>query len=192
MNEEAAIPIGLAALTLLFALIFAARKTHKPAEAAQPDLEKGRLLVSGWSFSELQRVLTDFESLYELNPSSIALRRDDGEWLEVSWPNAISSDHALFLVNYIHYPMDFELNGRSICAVGVWDLTEGAGPEDIPIGTPVKYYVPTDNTAYDEVFAMLEDRRSFQIPFTNFKWRPIDNPRASARVISVPFDIGDK
>jgi hypothetical protein len=66
------------------------------------------------------------------------------------------------------------------------------GPKDIPVGTPVKYYVPTNDTAHDEAFVMLEDRQSFRIPFTNFKWRPVDNPRASARVISIPFDIGDK
>lgn len=137
------------------------------------------VLRKGWSERELQTILHDFSSQYELGSSlkEQVTPRPDGSF-KVSFPAGIAPDMFAFLVNYVRYPRDFELRGRQILVVGRVTL---AGPFAPPVpdvaGRNAVFYVPTNDTEYDLIFVKTDDGRAFEVSFTDMRWKPVRDPR---------------
>lgn len=88
------------------------------AAAPAPARVRGRIIVSGLSAAQTKTILGDFARLYDLDAQTFAaLPTRDA--MEVRWTRAITSDIALFLVNYLTYPGDRQVSGAPPQAVGV-------------------------------------------------------------------------
>jgi hypothetical protein len=102
----------------------------------------------------------------------------------------MSADRVLFLINYLHYPEGFELAQRSPVAVVVARLSAAFGvarPQFL--GRTAVFYVPTNDTNYDEVYAHVDDGSSFRISFTDMGWEAVDESRRSNAVMALQQSV---
>jgi hypothetical protein len=154
--------------------------------ATAPDLASGHILVTGWHQAELANILDDFALMYDAD-SVFALAGEQGEALRIVWKRPIATDTALFLVNYLHYPHDFDLTKRQPHAVAMFPVSEGIAPDGVAANTLAKAFVPDNDPEHDVVHALLKDGRAFRISFTDMRWAPITEAKASAMVRGVRF-----
>lgn len=134
------------------------------------------LLVAGWSDAELQTILADFGSMYALPDDTFRTISAGGERFQIDTTGPIGSDVLLYLVNYLHYPKDLNLQGRQLAAVAVLDRSEDiGGPADLA-GRRAEIYVPADDSEFDEVFVRI-DSKHFRVSFNRLEWRPVDGGR---------------
>src|SRR5215472_12259915 len=101
------------------ALRFATRKATKQFEAMEDAFVANPnnthiVLVRGWNRAELDEILDDFLASYELPEWTAQADERPDDVLAVTFPQDIQPHLLYFLVNYIQYPKDFELEGRSI------------------------------------------------------------------------------
>ena len=138
------------------------------------------LLVSGWTAEELAKILGDFESKYKgALPSFRREVLSVGKALRVSLPNDFPPDLLSFLVNYIHYPENFDLKNRKIAAVGMSTLTgEFEAPSD-EIGKKAFIYIPSGDDEYDLVYVRVGEH-TYSQSFTTMSWKRVDESRLSA------------
>ena len=162
-------------------------RRRKKTAAPEPDLASGRILVSGWSAAEIRRILADFAKMYDLVSETFRLSAAVEGLQQITWTRPIDSDTAFYLVNYLHYPMNMVLKGRSPEAVAVIAVPVGIAPKGLAPGSLAKIYVPEGDTEHDLVHALTSDGRAFRISFTQLKWEPVDAPRASALVGKTAF-----
>ena len=178
--------IGAVVLLLLALLAMAIRQRGSPAPTQAPDVDGAEVWVTGWSENQLDEILRGFAKLYRLSPETFGQRTDRSGWSVVKC-GPIASGNLCFLVNYLHYPHDQKSLPGAIDVVAVLSLPRVMGPADAA-STLAKIYVPVENDEHDLVYAALPDGRSFVIPFTNLRWKAVDDGQMSARVASVPFD----
>ncbi len=186
MNEAVWI-IGI--LALLGVLVFTlSGSSNDPGgesidEKFVPDSENDKkILVNGCSEPELNKILKQFESMYreagefvfEIQPEPAA-----PELTAVVFPGDIDPVLFAFLINYIHYPNDFDLEGRAICALGTYSLT----PSQARYGTgTVAVYVPEPDEEYDQVYAHVLLGKTYVHSFTNNRWVEVSNQSMPAFV----------
>ena len=138
------------------------------------------LLVSGWSAEDLTKILDDFASKYkEALPNFRHVVLSDGKTLRVSLPNDLSPDLLSFLVNYVHYPEDFDLKHKKIVAVGVATLTQEFDAPSSELGKKAYIYIPSEDSEYDLVYLRVGDH-TYSQSFTTMRWERVDAPRLSA------------
>jgi len=189
-NTAELVAVAIVAMVVIFGVQHLAGKLGgmfaRRRDVPTPDLASGRVIVTGWSAAEARTILKAFAKLYDLDEAIFAVS-DAGEALEVRWKRPIASGTAFYLVNYLHYPMEFDLSGRRPEAVAVIAVPEALAPNGIASGTLVKVYVPEGDTEYDLVHALTPNDRAYRISFTRLKWERIDAPRASPLVQQVAF-----
>jgi hypothetical protein len=154
------------------------------AYVADPN-NKLSLSVRGWNRTELDKILADFLKSYDLPDASTMLRIEEkpGDILVVTFPRDIQPAQFFFLVNYIQYPKDFDLEQRSIGVLGHIVITPAFGPPDTAlVGKNAEIYVPADDDQYDEVYARVESGAAYRISFTNLIWQPAAEARMPATV----------
>ncbi len=157
-------------------------RRRAPASA----LTSGRIVVTGWNTAEVQSILAAFAKLYDLDPSTFAVV-ETGEVVKVTWKRPITTDIALYLVNYLEYPADVSLAGRKAEAVGVIAVPADNAPKGVAAGTLAKISVPDGDTEHDVVCAQLADGRAYRISFTRMIWQSTDTPHATPLVAKVAF-----
>jgi hypothetical protein len=144
------------------------------------------LLVKGWQSGELETILADFERKYGLDDG--ALQADNTAYgaSRIKLRQPLSADRLLYLVNYLHYPEGFELERRSPVAVAIARLSPAFGVTEPPLlGRTAAFYVPADDTRFDEVYATLDDESAFRVPFTNLGWEGVAEGRRSSAVAAL-------
>ena len=149
-----------------------------------PDAE---ILVSGWSASELAKIIGDFGSMYsvpaEMSPSVEPL---PGGVFRIGFPHGIAADQFVFLVNYLNYPNDFDLKGHRLTVVGKLVLHDGMGlPHPEVAGRHARVYVPKDDDQYDQVYIRIDSDTAYRIPFSTLSWHPEADPRLTAAVAAL-------
>ena len=143
---------------------------------------KTAIAVRGWTRAELERILDDFAKPYAIARSDFVVSQEPSERLKIAFPADIEPDHFLYLVNYIAYPKDFELAGRTIGVLGRVLLCEGYSVLDAAlIGREARVYVPADDTDYDLVYGKVGND-AYRIPFTSMKWKPVQDARTPASI----------
>src|ERR1700722_13274394 len=78
------------------------------------------IVVQGWNEEELKKILKKFKETYERDgyPSwQFALSKINDTRLRIIFPLDIHPRLLVFLVNYLHYPFDFDLKNRAILAI---------------------------------------------------------------------------
>jgi hypothetical protein len=129
-------------------------------------------------------MLADFAKRYDLDAATFAVS-DAGDALQVKWKRPITTDIALYLVNYLHDP---EASGTPKAMVaGVIPVPGEIAPQGVTPGTLAKVFVPEDDTEHDLVHAMTPDGRAFRISFTRMTWEPVGAAGASDWVQHLPF-----
>jgi len=140
------------------------------------------VLVRGWNRTELEKILGDFLPGYELPASTVKIAEKPNDILAITFPNDINPDFLCYLVNYIQYPKDFELEGRSIGVLGRVVLTAAFGiPDPSFVGKQAELYVPAYDDQYDLVYAKV-DSRPYIVSFTNLIWKPTDDARTPSEI----------
>ena len=144
----------------------------KPVMKAKTPHASGRqasVAVRGWARAELQRIIVDFSSRYDVPESAIELdARTDGVSTLIV-PGEITPETLCFLVNYLNYPNGFDLTGRSIGVSARTALPRGFGPPDL-VGKRALIYVPSDDAEYDQVYVQCADK-SYQVRLADFRWQ---------------------
>ena len=180
MNEVVWI-VGI--LALVGVLIFTVTGSSKdPSGEAidesyvpDPDNDK-KILVNGWSEPELKKILKQFESMYQEAGEfvfEIHLEPAAPELIAVVFPQDIDPVLFAFLINYIHYPKDFDLGGRAIGVLGTYSLA----PSQAGYGSgTVAVYVPEPDDEYDQVYAHVLAGKTYVHSFTNNRWVEAVNP----------------
>ena len=153
-------------------------ETARAAFVADPN-NTTAILLRGWNRAELERILSDFLRQYDLpSISSLGLAQRPNGVLAVTFPTDILPKFLLFMINYICYPKDMDLSGRSIVVLCRVVLTAAFGlPDPALVGQRAEIYVPTDDTDYDLVYARVESGAAYKISFTNLKWKPVPDAR---------------
>ena len=135
------------------------------------------LLVSGWSAEELGKILGDFESKYkDALPRFRRVVLSDGKTLRVSLPNDFPPDLLSFLVNYIHYPENWELKNRKIAAVGMATVTQDFDAPSAELGKKAFIYIPSGDNEYDLVYVRVGEH-TYSQSFTNMSWKRVEESR---------------
>lgn len=138
--------------------------------------------VSGWDGSELGRILASFAAQYSLPAAMFDLRAEGRDQL-ITFPSGIRADHLLYLVNYIHYPVGFDVKQRSIAVLGQTILDDSFGvPDTSLIGRNASIYVPADDSTYDLAYIMIDEGSVYEVRFTNLAWRSVQANQLSPKV----------
>lgn len=157
-----------------------------PAFDPVPDNDKS-LWVKGWVEDDLKRILAKFEEIYEHGgypPYQIQLQKRADDRFQLTFPTDIHPQLLTLLVNYIHYPFNFDLTDRRILAVAKSTVTRGFEGLETLRGEQVLLYVPKEDTDNDVVYMQTHSGRIFANSFTNMLWTKRDDAR-------LPSGIGE-
>jgi hypothetical protein len=137
--------------------------------------ERVHFVVHGWNEHQLSKILIDFHSMYKVAGT---ISRPSGDILRISFEDGIAPTDLAFLVNYIQYPFEFEVDERVVRSLAVVTL----GPEfGIPSpdldGQRAFIFVPANDKEHDLVHLMIEGVETYRISFTDMKWRTLDDAR---------------
>jgi hypothetical protein len=158
------------------------RTPHNSVSVPSTTAQK-EIIVSGWDDEELSGILSDFadtsdDSLppnfdYQVQPCDKGATR-------ITFPHDIPADIFLFLVNYIQYPKNYDLETRSISVVGKVVLTPDFYPPDKNlIGQKASFYVPSNDQDYDLVYVRVGGE-TFVNSFALRHWKKATDPRIPA------------
>jgi hypothetical protein len=106
------------------------------------------------------------------------VRTSESENALLSFPNDIPSDLFFFLVNYLHYPERYKLEGRDIAVVGKATLTPAFQVPDPSLeGEKVRLYVPESDNHFDVVYIALSSGETYENSIAKSKWRKVESRR---------------
>ncbi len=141
------------------------------------------IMVMGWNEDELRKMLDDFieEDLSGAPPYKIDIAKRYENFYRLTFPQDIHPAVFTSLVNYLAYPIDFGLKGRSI-VVGKTTLNSAFGVSQSLVGEKAIIYVPENDEACDAVYMQTEAGASFANSLDEMIWRPVNNARLSREV----------
>ena len=151
-----------------------------------PDLDNDKVIVvKGWNEDELQRILDDF---IEADTSGVAsykieVEKRDEDLYSLTFSQDIHAAVFGFLVNYLAYPTNFALAGRSISVAGKTMLSpdfQGI-PESLAENKAI-IYVPENDQDYDVIYLLVETGAAFANAFSEGVWREVKDTRLSSEV----------
>ena len=178
-------------IVVFVALIWIRRRGPSSAGKAHPAaLVTGDVLVRGWSHDRLVEIIEAFIELYAIDASTVRDEPARGGWTRIRFSKPVDSSHLLFLVNYLHYPMDIDPEGVAPVAAGRFATVEGFGPVGAAVGQQAKAYVPLNDAEHDLVFVKLADNTAFRVSLADMTWQPASDDRMSVEVVAIPFGVG--
>ena len=131
-------------------------------------------------------VISDFIKTYENDgyPSySIEPRKQQETLFRLQFPKDIHPQLFTFLVNYIAYPFDLDVESRSIVVAGKTTLTRGfEGLDESLIGQKAVLYLPQDDRDYTVVYLRTLSGITFANSFSDLVWRRVSDARLSGEV----------
>ena len=149
-----------------------------------PDNDKV-ILVKGWKEDELQRILDDFIAADTSGVASykIAVEKRDEDLHSLTFPEDIHAAVFGFLVNYLAYPTNFALAGRSIIVAGKTRLnSDFQGIPESLVGNKAIIYLPENDQDYDVIYLQAETGDTFANSFSEGVWREVRDARLSSEV----------
>ena len=193
----ASLPSSLEPFGLLLVLVLAAAPViilAKPVKldpksdlapfTPDPDNDKV-IVVKGWSEDELQKILNDFiaEDTSGVASYKIEVNKRDEDLYSLSFPQDIHPAIFGFLVNYLAYPMNFALAGRSIIVAGKAMLnSDFQGIPQSLVGKKAIIYIPENDQDYDVVYLQTETGTTLANSFNDGVWREVKDARLSSEV----------
>jgi hypothetical protein len=153
-----------------------------PRESANiPKPANGKeVVVRGWANEELSGILTDFADAYDndLGPHfDYEVQPHDNGSIHVTFPHDIPALQFSFLVNYVQYPKNYDLKGRSISVVGKALITpDFHPPSNSLVGQKAIFYIPSNDQKYDLVYVRVGDE-TFENSFAARRWKRVTDSR---------------
>jgi hypothetical protein len=143
------------------------------------------VVVRGWNNEELSGILTDFADAYDNDLGSgfdYEVQPHDNGSIRITFPHDIPALQFSFLVNYLQYPKNYDLKGRSISVVGKALITPNFHPpsKDL-VSQNAVFYVPSNDQDYDLVYVRVGDE-TFENSFAARCWKRVADSR-------IPSDV---
>jgi hypothetical protein len=179
------VAIGLAA----WSFSRGARARPQPAVSTHfvPDPKNDKVIVvEGWDDTDLRKVIDDFIDAYNSDgypEYTIEPQKRAEKAFSLTFPKDIHPVLFTFLVNYIGYPFDLGLTGRSIVVGGKTTLTSlFVGIDPSIIGQKAILYLPENDQDHDIVYLRSASGVTFANSFTELVWRRVNDARLAAEV----------
>ena len=137
-------------------------------------------MVKGWSRGELTDIFARFAAIYSVGEPQIVEKT--ARTFRLDWPDGLPEAQLWFAVNYVHYPFDFDLNGRSIVAAANVAPGHLSG---IPADRSAILYVPENDTDYDRIFATDDAGDHYVGDFVDCQLRQTDEDRRPREVVTL-------
>ena len=145
-----------------------------------------RIVVHGWDEDEMRRIVDDFiiESAAD-KPLKVEIHKRFDQEFSLTFPEDLSPFDFAALVNYLNYPIDFEVSNRSIVVAGKTSLNSDF--QGIPaslVGKKAIVYVPEGDQDYTVVHMHSEVGNSCSISLADASsiWQPIPDAKLSSQV----------
>jgi hypothetical protein len=152
---------------------------REPATISDP-ANGEEVVVRGWTNEELPGILTDFADIYDrdLGPhfDYEVHGRDNGS-IRITFPHDIPAQQFSFLINYLQYPKNYDLKGRSVSVVGKAIISSKFKPPSKGlIGQTATFYIPSNDQKYDLVYVRVGDE-TFENSFAARRWKRVTDSR---------------
>jgi hypothetical protein len=172
--------------TMLFAKPVEAPVPKADLESFAPDPHNDKaIIVSGWNEEELNKALDDFMPQDPASsPPRIAIHQRFENLYRLTFPEDSPPSGFAALVNYLNYPIDLSLAGRTVTVAGKATLNSAfAGIPESLMGKSAIFYVPENDEDYDVVYLRTEAGDVFANSLNQEGgWRRVDDPRISVEV----------
>ena len=186
------IPVAVIVLPLVLVLIAKPVKAEDPQTdpspfTPDPDNDKA-ILIQGWNEDELRQILDDFveEDLSAFAAFRIEIEKRLENSFALTFPEDVHPAEFLSLINYLAYPINFDLAGRSIIVAGKTTLNSDFDslPKSLE-GKKALLYIPDNDEDYDVVCLQTESGVTLARSFNQGIWRKVKDARLSSAVKSL-------
>jgi hypothetical protein len=150
-----------------------------------PDLNNDKaIMVSGWNEKELERIVDDFRQQGEIDPPmEIEIQKRHDDQFILTFPGDIAPGDFAALVNYLNYPIDFDLADRTPLVAGRTTLnSDFTGMPESLQGRKAILYVPADDDDYTVVYMQTETSENFAMSMNEMIWQSVDDPCLPAAI----------
>jgi hypothetical protein len=177
--------------TMLFAKPVKSEDPQTDSSPFTPDLENDKaILIRGWNEDELGKILDDFveTDLSAFAAFRIEIQKRLENSFALTFPEDIHPDEFVCLINYLAYPFDFDLAGRSIVVAGKTTLNSDFDglPKSFE-GKKALLYLPENDDDYKLIYLQTESGENFAKSFNEGVWRKVKDPRLSSAVMSLTW-----
>lgn len=166
------------------------RPPEPEAEPMPPDAIA--VAVGGWERDELERIWAEFAARYELRDCPASIECASGGVCVMRFPHGLDEYGFCFLINYLHYPVGFDLKRRRLAVIGRMRVP---GSAESPAVDRRKgwatLYVPADDRDRDLIFIRTAAGDRFRMSFTDMAWRPTSDARLRAEDAELERVAGD-
>jgi hypothetical protein len=150
-----------------------------------PDLNNDKaIMVSGWKENELRRIVDDFRQQGTIDPPmEIEIQQRYDNPFMLTFPGDIAPGDFAALVNYLNYPIGFDLADRALLVAGRTTLNSDFNgiPESL-MGKKAIIYVPANDDDYTVVYMQTETGDNFAESMNEMVWQSVDAPRLPAAI----------
>jgi hypothetical protein len=175
-----ALPLGV---TLLMAKPVKAEPRQINEAAFVPDPRNDKVvLVEGWNQEQLMSIIEGFMNagVSSYPHYEIAVHWPTNSSARLTFQPDIHPAELAALVNYLHYPIEFNVGGRDLNALGRMTLTgafDGVPPE--LIGQRALLYVPENDKEHDLVSILVDSGSCYSYSFADGYWYETKDARMS-------------
>jgi hypothetical protein len=188
------LPIALILLPLVLVLIAKPVKAEDPQTdlspfTPDPNNDKA-ILIQGWTEDELHQILNDFvdEDLSAFAAFRIEIQKRLDNSFALRFPEDVHPAEFLSLINYLAYPTDFDLAGRSIIVAGKTTLnSDFDGLPKSLAGKEALLYLPENDQDYDVVCLQTESGMTLARHLNEGVWRKVKDARMASAVESLTW-----
>lgn len=148
------------------------------------------ILIQGWSEAELRQILDDFveEDLTAFAAFRIEIETRQEKCFVLTFPEDIHPAEFVSLVNYLAYPVNFNLNEREIVVAGKTTLnSDFDGLVKSLEGKKAILYLPQNDEDHDVVYLHTESGMTLAKSFNEGVWRTVKDPRLPSAVESLAW-----
>jgi hypothetical protein len=191
------IPVAMILISLVLVLIAKPVKEEVPQMdlspfTPDPGNDKA-ILVQGWNEDELHRILDDFveQNLSTFAAFRIEIQNRFENSFALTFPEDIHPSEFVCLINFIAYPFDFDLAGRSIVVAGKTTLnSDFDGLPKSFAGKKALLYLPENDDDYQVVYLRVESEGTLAKSLSKGDWLKTKDARLSTAVVSLMNDPG--
>jgi hypothetical protein len=147
-----------------------------------PDASNDKVvIVTGWNEEELHQIVDDFirQDPTESQPR-MEVRKEDERLFRLTFPEDFPPSDFAALINYLHYPFDFDLTRHAIAVEGKTTLdSQFAGISTSLLGKKAILYVPQDDQDYTVVYMQIETGDVFAVSLADSQavWQRVTDAR---------------
>jgi len=186
------IPLAVIVLPLMLVLLAKPVKAEDPQTdlspfTPDPNNDKA-ILIQGWSEDELRKILGDFveQDLSVFAAFQIEIQERFENSFALTFPEDIHPNEFVSLINYLAYPSEFDLAGRSIIVAGKTTLnSDFDGLPKSFAGKKALLYLPENDDDYQVVYLQVESGGTLAKSFNEGDWRQVKDARLSSAVMSL-------